>query len=382
MLLTRLLPFISHRPATLAYTRTLLIHFQRFTHTTAATSTIFPNATQLNAQFTAASAHVQRYGYAVVDNVFTSEQCHAFRSEICNLHAHQLMIPNHTHLVTTQSNTPVTSYLAKRGIHEQELELEGISDIVPALAQLNADRTILTALNTHIPSLHLSSQRIKVQYNEGNGAGFPIHVDNDARLDGRRITCLLYLNPEYPTAADNSNASNTRETHGGELRLYPFPYHHIDITPTFNRLVLFTSHTMLHRVLPSRVPRLCFTIWMSSTMPATTMTATAPTTDLLRSIPEWSQLSSAQLSALSALLHPQVRLHTAKYFLHHEWLQSLEQSHDSEDPMLQSYLRRHQAEVQQIGQILNKHLSQLPPDVLPLKVSQQQQHHQSLIQWL
>jgi hypothetical protein len=53
---------------------------------------------------------------------------------------------------------------------------------------------------------------------------------------------------------------------GGQLRLYPWPAGPpVDLEPRFNRLVLFSSARMVHRVLPSRRPgRACFTIWLSS----------------------------------------------------------------------------------------------------------------------
>jgi hypothetical protein len=40
---------------------------------------------------------------------------------------------------------------------------------------------------------------------------FPLHFDSDAAVDGRRVTALTYLNPEW------------KPGDGGELVLYPFP---------------------------------------------------------------------------------------------------------------------------------------------------------------
>jgi hypothetical protein len=49
---------------------------------------------------------------------------------------------------------------------------------------------------------------------------------------------------------------------GGEIVLNPFPYPEVTIPPCFDRLVLFSSSEMLHRVLPSHEPRYCLTFWM------------------------------------------------------------------------------------------------------------------------
>jgi hypothetical protein len=40
-------------------------------------------------------------------------------------------------------------------------------------------------------------QAIKLQYNEGLGGCFPMHLDSDAALDGRTVTAIFYLNPRY-----------------------------------------------------------------------------------------------------------------------------------------------------------------------------------------
>jgi SM-20-related protein len=62
-----------------------------------------------------------------------------------------------------------------------------------------------------------------------------MHFDSDAAVDGRRVTCILYLNDAWQPDA------------GGQLRLYPFPAPPVDIEPVADRLVLFASTSMLHR---------------------------------------------------------------------------------------------------------------------------------------
>ncbi len=69
----------------------------------------------------------------------------------------------------------------------------------------------------------------------GDGGCFPIHVDSEESVDGRRLTAILYLNPGW------------RPEDGGQLRLYPPFAAPVDVEPQHDRLVLFLSNRMLHR---------------------------------------------------------------------------------------------------------------------------------------
>ena len=110
---------------------------------------------------------------------------------------------------------------------------------------------------------------LKVQRNGGGGACFPYHYDNPGRPNKRRLTCLIYLVPEWWVAAvfgfglgfvggykeghmeegmhnllRSRTASETRkcrrEGDGGELVLLPFlgaePRF---IPPLMDRMVIF-----------------------------------------------------------------------------------------------------------------------------------------------
>ena len=90
------------------------------------------------------------------------------------------------------------------------------------------------------------------QYNNGNGGCFPWHYDNPAPPDKRRLSCLLYLNPDW------------RGGDGGEIVVAPFLRAKHVVPPLLDRLVFFFSETTLHRVLPSQTQRSCLTIWLDS----------------------------------------------------------------------------------------------------------------------
>lgn len=52
-----------------------------------------------------------------------------------------------------------------------------------------------------------------------------MHFDTYLGQDSRRITAIVYLNPDW------------RPGHGGELRLLPFPRAPVTIQPLANRMV-------------------------------------------------------------------------------------------------------------------------------------------------
>lgn len=62
-----------------------------------------------------------------------------------------------------------------------------------------------------------------------------MHFDSDEAVDGRRLSAIFYLNPDWQPGD------------GGALRLFPFGAPPVDIAPTHDRLVLFASTRMLHR---------------------------------------------------------------------------------------------------------------------------------------
>lgn len=82
----------------------------------------------------------------------------------------------------------------------------------------------------------------------GNGTRFARHIDNTAD-DGRRLTLLVYLNP------------NWKKQHGGQLRLTTAEGDMYDIYPEAGRMAMFLSSTMPHEVMPTAVPRYSCTMW-------------------------------------------------------------------------------------------------------------------------
>ncbi|XP_005094821.1 uncharacterized protein LOC101858927 [Aplysia californica] len=85
----------------------------------------------------------------------------------------------------------------------------------------------------------------------GNGTYYRRHVDNPNK-DGRRITCILYLNRDWDVQKD-----------GGLLRILP-PHldKPVDVPPLANRLLFFWSDKRNpHEVQPAFKERYAMTIW-------------------------------------------------------------------------------------------------------------------------
>ena len=78
-----------------------------------------------------------------------------------------------------------------------------------------------------------------MQYNAGHGGCFPYHYDNPGPPSKRQLTCIIYLNPDWT------------EGDGGELVLWPFLSDSVVIAPKMNRMVIFRSDLVLHRVKPA-----------------------------------------------------------------------------------------------------------------------------------
>lgn len=113
--------------------------------------------------------------------------------------------------------------------------------------------------------LSASSFNAKLAVTSPGGSVYPLHIDNPQGLsagDTRRLTCILYMNPEYQDGdggelrifcgggsstitANNTDGSSsiTGETKKrGDV---------VDITPDGGRMVLFWSDEIPHEVLPT-----------------------------------------------------------------------------------------------------------------------------------
>lgn len=89
----------------------------------------------------------------------------------------------------------------------------------------------------------------------GKKARFARHIDNTAG-DGRRLTVLCYLNPEWAAAQ------------GGALRLWPPDGSNpVDVFPLCGRIAIFHSKDVPHGVQETMDMRHSVTLWCASQRP-------------------------------------------------------------------------------------------------------------------
>lgn len=283
-----------------AQLRTTVISFWRFPGSSRRSSTA---SECLQAAITPTVAtNIQRQGFAVVDKVFGDGLSKILLEEIKSIHTQGLMHLNHTHFVKAGER----SLLQKAGIYEGDLLQQDTFAAAGHFAQLQTDTGFRTMLSLLLPQLRLDAQSTKLQFNAGGGGSFPMHLDSDESVDSRRVSAIVYLNPMW------------KEGDGGELRLYPSWDNFLDIQPVNDRLVLFPSCRMPHRVMPSRAERYCFTIWLSQTRGA----GKPP-----RSISHILHDLSKKGDVRRALMEPELRKALTKVAFADEWATSLTESH-------------------------------------------------------
>ena len=155
---------------------------------------------------------------------------------------------------------------------------------------------------------------------------------------------MTYLNPDW-TPGD-----------GGELVLYPFPEPPVKVEPVMGRVVLFSAANMLHRVLPSGKPRMCYTTWFFAKSPETfgdgrssgTVAKPSPGTGTET---RFENEDAAALEEARALLRPNTRKHLMRVVHAEEWAASIEAAHP-DTPARAEALATHWKEVDLIARAL------------------------------
>ena len=204
-------------------------------------------------------------GYAIIDNAFQEDHAKALRQEIIDLESQNFFEPNKVQFNLPGRNEPIIA--TKPGVFEIDLHDQNKRSAAPHFARLFHGEAFSSSLQPVEEALAIKSnsqktpvrlqagpngKTIKLQINRGGA--FPIHYDNPGRPNKRRWTCLLYLNPGW-TKGD-----------GGEVVLVPFgqPGTGVTVEPLFNRLLVFRSDLLLHRVLTASKKRFCFTVWQDA----------------------------------------------------------------------------------------------------------------------
>jgi len=279
----------------------------------------------------------------VIDNIFGAEWTNALRSEIRLLFDMSKLYNNRTYYEGKKSDDGKFTYgysVMKPNVHELDLLQTETRKDTPYLQKLYEDTSMIEHINALFPLVNLNCLDIKVQLNTGAGGCFPMHFDTTQKVSDRQITGTLYLNP------------NWMKGDGGELRVYPFPYDMIDIEPVNDRLVLFSSHQTLHRVLPfAGQERYCITLWFSGQLTESIF----PTFSWLRSV-----------EGIGFLLNPTNRKSLSKFIYEQDWADSVTQSFGKEKAETQKVLESHKRDVETIRSQLSPSVMSFVKDCLPL----------------
>ncbi|CAN0155733.1 unnamed protein product [Discosporangium mesarthrocarpum] len=163
------------------------------------------------------------------------------------------MLPNETQFSHPDGRKMKFS---KPHISEVDLHDRQLREKVVELGALFHQEELGDALAEALPGMGIrrgtQGRTVKLQRNAGSGGCFPYHYDNPGSPNKRGLTCLFYLNPDW------------QEEHGGEMCLLPFLGREQRVEPLMDRLVIFYSDRVLHRVLPSHAERYVVTVWLDS----------------------------------------------------------------------------------------------------------------------
>lgn len=189
-------------------------------------------------------------GFAVVDGLLGEDWASALLREMQSLVDSGLMREHKFQFAQAQLRKP---HIYEADMHDTALR-DDPRRRTPEIDTFFQRQPLANTLNERLPQLRLTPEAtratLKFQFNAGGGGCFPCHYDNAGKPSKRQVTCLFYFNSGW---ADGD---------GGELELLPFLKPAVRIPPRFDRVVLFLSDRVLHRVLPANKARYCFTVWI------------------------------------------------------------------------------------------------------------------------
>ncbi len=272
-------------------------------------------------------------GFVLLDDVLDDRDIMKMSDQVRQLfRTTSAATPNSTFVVDSAKQQ--TRLFPKAHIQEYDYQSAGPSGL-DLLDAINDDATLFHMLDAilkptgdAVGGRPLVSQTVKVQRNAGHGGCFPIHYDTDGTYDTRKLTCILYLN-EAPVD-------------GGELVLYPYGKQRMIVEPRLNRIAIFRSDTVAHRVLPCFSERYCLTIWCSEPPRDTSVDEFEKEKlhVLVNALHAVSGDGEKQAIRRAIEEQPIVRKLLTKYALEGEWRQSLLESHapsPERDALLQSF---------------------------------------------
>lgn len=288
--------------------------------------------------------------YVVIDDFFDRDDAIELRKDIIDRIPDMSL--NQTFVYSKASSRPQMfpkEHILEYDYKGRKIEMKNDPTVLDSLVE---DSSLVTMFNILCPQLFggpnlLVGHDLKIQYNKGHGGCFPIHFDSDPSVDSRLVTCILYLTlPE-----------RTQE-HGGQLVFYPHKLIGEDrspivIEPKFNRLVVFGSQTMAHRVLPNFADRYCCTFWLQTQKPLQPVEHEKnEAKTLMKRFIESSDPSERMRIYQQLCCIPEIRRHVIKYLWRDAWKASLEESH-APSPLRDQLIASFETEMNTVSRILS-----------------------------
>jgi len=210
---------------------------------------------------------LQKESYFVVDNVIEPAFLKTLRNELEQLYRKGLFNAEPS---TKTSNEGQEDLITEVCFFARQLSTKYLdnpeenSNLIPDMTS-NIRTYLQTIVSMFVQELSHNIPDLKLKdtwkYNKlacciGSGGTLPKHLDNDGTnyLDYRKLTILLYLNPNY------------KKEYGGSLRIHSNEDNFREIEPCDGRLVVFFSDIIVHEVLPVYNPshdeRFTITVWV------------------------------------------------------------------------------------------------------------------------
>lgn len=182
---------------------------------------------------------LRRQGYIILDEVFPPAQVQALFIDIKHTDRRQF----HAAGIGREQDHRLNRFVRRDRIRWLE------AGHAPALPYLQWIEQLRLRLNRE---LFLGLFDYECHYaHYPKGAFYKKHLDAFRGASNRRLTCILYLNP------------NWRPQHGGELVMYKQDGESLlqTVSPTAGKMVLFLSEEFPHEVLPATRSRYSLTGW-------------------------------------------------------------------------------------------------------------------------
>lgn len=190
---------------------------------------------------------LRKQGYCYIDDFHGEDLARSILGEVKTLHQRQKFADGE--LVSSNGNG---STLNKKIRDDKITWVDGKEENCETISyHMNVVNLLIRKCNELIDEYEIEHRtKAMVACYPGQGSGYKRHVDNPSQ-DGRCITTLYYLNPEWT------------EEKGGILKLYPGGGEQaVRILPILDRLLLFWSDRRNpHEVEPSHDVRYAITLW-------------------------------------------------------------------------------------------------------------------------